>query len=188
MKNNALKQKKQLFIVILSSIMLFVAISLSISYAWITGAFTSGGTGTKNPVTYISVGDDGATITGTLGLNSTSISKSISFKNNSDFAVNIEEVIVSITFYDDETAYENGQIAPDVTNEFTSGRHVTLNLASGWSTTDYISYTSTSKTVQSKGSASFITGFTLTNITEAYNFTATTYYEIIIMITTSPVV
>lgn len=188
MRNSILKRNKQILIIILSSIMLFVAIGFGISYAWITGAFTSGGTETKNPVTYISVGDDDSTITGTLELNSTSISKSISFKNNSDFAVKIEEVMVAISFYEDQDAYNNGEIAPDVTNEFTNGRHVTLNLASGWSTSDYITYTTTSNVIQSNDTASFITGFTLENITTDYNFTDQTYYKITIMITTSPVV
>lgn len=192
MRKNALKQNKQAFVLILSSIMLFIAISLSISYAWITGAFDKATDGIKNPITYIAIGDTQGAITGTLDLNQTTIAKAVSFKNNSEFDVKIEEVLISITFYESEAKYNASEpdfdISLDYTKNGATANHVTPTLASGWSTIDNISYSTTLTTIQTGASKAFITAFALSDITADYNFAAGTFYEITIMLTTSPVV
>lgn len=190
MKNEALKQKKHVFIVILSSIMLFVALTLSISYAWITGEFSSvDEEGTKNPVTSITIdaGEDSSAITGTLTLNQTSINKSISIKNNSASDVQIVEVFVIITFYDSEEDFTNGA-SSSIVNEYNNGTantcHIKLALADGWSTDDNMIYTCTTETIPANSSMNFITGLEFSDISSDYGFTDSTFYEIFIMITT----
>lgn len=194
MKINDLKDKKLLTIII-SSIALFVAVGLGVTLAWITGAFDSGNNGIKNPITYVNIVGTNGPIVETLQLNGTSIEKAISFQNNSTFDVQIEEVLVSITFYENETKRASGEAASISVAYDDSGvtkYHVTPQTVDGWTTTDNIKYEISSdslKIIKSGESANFITGFALSNIVEAYNFLSDgTICEIFISITTSPAV
>lgn len=199
MRRNTLRLNKRILIIIISSIVAVLAIAGGLTYAWISGAFNVG-SGTKNPITYINVGEGGV-IKGSLSLNQTKISKAVAFTNTSAFDVQIEEVLVSITFYQNETKYESGYSSPDISLVYTSNGttkyHITPKLAEneGWTATtnsDNLKYTTTDKVVASTVNDStakklFITEFTLSDITANYNFAAGTYYEITISVTTSPV-
>lgn len=194
MRRNTLRANKRVLIIVISSIAAAVIIAAGLTYAWISGAFNYIGAWTKNPITSIEIGNDGV-ITGTLSLNQSEIKTAIAFTNNSGFDVQIEEVMVSITFYESETQYNAGRTSPDISLVYTSGSttkyHVTPTVASGWTATantDNIKYTTTDNVISNEGTKNFISKFALSDITASYGFATGTFYEIVISITTSPVV
>ena len=182
MVNNNKKLLKKKVALLLSSILILVSI-ISVSLAWVFGAFEpvsndgdspyielrldAGASELNQAATGQITGVNTASIsTGSSTINSSAAELNINFKvtNNGNIPVEFKNVVITINFYASESDMNNN-IASGVTNLSGSGYYLTLVAGSGWTSTDNINFTN-SAALEIGSSSTIISKLTLNGVNE----------------------